>query len=72
MIYGVIMGTVAFLDISPTSSAASAVDATVHAVATTVNDLAVQVLQLLQPLYLLIMILQGLSIKFIIFAAILT
>jgi hypothetical protein len=30
---------------------------TVHAVATNVNDLAVQVLQLLQPLCLLIMIL---------------
>ena len=50
----------------------SAVDDTVHAIATTVNDLAVQVLQLLQPLYLLIMILQRLRVKFIIFAAILS
>ena len=42
-----------------------------HVVATKVNALAVQVLQLLQPLYLLIVVLQRLSINFI-FAAILT
>jgi len=39
-----------------------------HAVAIKVNALAVQMQQLIQPLYLLIVILQGLSFNFIFFA----